>query len=62
MLKSDQMSTTKKLHVLEREFKMCNLRIFNLAETDEENTSAVVLKLKTSLRNVWSSRGKVFLQ
>nr|CAI5842933.1 unnamed protein product [Callosobruchus analis] len=34
MLNTEQNSTTKKLHVLEREFKMCNLRIFNLAETD----------------------------
>nr|CAI5837295.1 unnamed protein product [Callosobruchus analis] len=76
MLKTEQISTTKKLHILEREFKMCNLRIFNLAETDGENTAAVVLKLlnskmssnlvmddilKTSLRNVWSSRGNIFV-
>nr|CAH7763874.1 unnamed protein product [Callosobruchus chinensis] len=54
------MSAMKKLQLLEHESKMCNLRVFNLVEIDGENTAAVVLKLKTYLRSVWSTRGNIF--
>nr|CAI5852651.1 unnamed protein product [Callosobruchus analis] len=47
---------------------MCNLRIFNLAETDGEYTAAVVLKLLNSkmslnlvMDDILSSRGNIFV-